>query len=303
MASHREPFYITAFKSGLLKERVRQAYSLLDSCILCGHYCKVNRNKGETGFCRTGNKLKVSSFGAHHGEEEPISGRRGSGTIFLTNCNLGCVFCQNYDISQLGEGSLYTVQKLASIMLHLQNAGCHNINLVTPTHQTPMLLDAIYAAAEKGLHIPLVWNCGGYESTEVLSILDGLVDIYMPDFKYWDDEPALMYSKAPHYGETARAAIKEMHRQTGDLVMDQKGTAYRGLLIRHLILPENLAGTISLVNWLKNEISPNTYINIMSQYHPCYNAFHYEKINRRPKNSEFLNAKKYAVEAGLRVDK
>lgn len=260
----------------------------------------VDRTSGGVGFCRTGDEPFVASWGPHFGEERPLVGRLGSGTIFFSRCNLGCIFCQNWTISHLGEGNEITDEKLADIMLKLQEAGCHNINLVTPTHQMPMILHSIAIASEKGLNIPIVYNCGGYEAIESLKILDGIIDIYMPDFKYANPEAALKYSKAKDYPETAKAAIKEMHRQVGDLLIDDKGTASRGLLVRHLILPEGIAGTKEIVRFIADEISENTYINIMDQYYPCYKAFEHHPLDRRITNNEYSEAVKAALDAGLK---
>jgi len=298
-----EPAYIRPHREGILKEKIRQAYKLMESCILCGRRCRVNRLNGELGFCKTGAELKVSSYGPHHGEEAPLVGRYGSGTIFLTHCNLGCIFCQNYDISILGRGSVYSIEKLAMVIMKVYNMGCHNINFVTPTHQLPMILEALEIAIEGGLDVPVVWNCGGYESPEALEILDGIIDIYMPDFKYWNEEPARKYSHAPNYPEVAKAALKEMHRQVGDLTMDERGIAQIGLLVRHLVMPNNIVGTAEFVRWLAAEISPNTYINVMAQYRPCYEASRHKEIDRRTTNKEYGEAVEAAREAGLRLDK
>jgi putative pyruvate formate lyase activating enzyme len=226
-------------------------------------------------------------------------GRHGSGTIFFGNCNLGCLFCQNYSISHLGEGREMTVERLAEVMLELQGTGCHNINLVTPTHQMPMILHALSIAAQQGLAIPIVYNCGGYESLEAVKLLDGVVDIYMPDFKYADPEMSFKYSKAKNYPAAAKAVIKEMHCQVGDLVMDESGVALRGLLLRHLVLPGGSAGTREVVRFIAEEISKNTYINIMDQYYPCYKAFDHPPLDRRITREEFAEAVKLAREAGL----
>jgi len=301
--SRIKPAYIEAREKGLLKEKIKQAYKLMESCVLCGRYCRVNRMKGEKGFCKTGKEARISSFGPHFGEESPLVGRYGSGTIFLTGCNLGCIFCQNYDISILREGSGVSIEKLADTMLNVRDRGCHNVNFVTPTHQLPMILKALDIAVEKGLDIPVVWNCGGYESPEALEILDGVVDIYMPDFKFFDKEPAKKYLNAPDYQEIACKALKEMHRQVGDLQTDERGIATRGLLVRHLVMPGGLAGTIKFVKWLADAISPNTYINVMAQYRPCYKASRYPEIDRRITSEEFQDAIQAARNAGLRIDK
>ncbi len=283
-----------------LWERVRSAEALFRECSLCPRNCGVERTAGETGFCKTGDKPFVSSWGTHFGEERPLVGRLGSGTIFFSRCNLGCIFCQNWTISHRGEGEEISFERLAGIMLDLQKAGCHNINLVTPTHQMPMVLHSLAIAVERGLSIPIVYNCGGYESVKALNLLDGIIDIYMPDFKYSDPDMALKYSKAKDYPQTAKAALKEMHAQVGDLVMDERGIAVRGLLVRHLVLPGGIAGTGEVVRFIAEEISRETYINIMDQYYPCYKASDYPPINRRITGKEYAEAIKMAARAGLR---
>jgi putative pyruvate formate lyase activating enzyme len=284
-------------------DKVKHAEDILKECILCPRNCRVNRTAGEAGFCRSGDMSFVSSWGPHFGEERPLVGRSGSGTIFFSLCNLGCIYCQNWTISHLGEGEEISCEKLASVMMHLQEIGCHNINLVTPTHQMPMILHSIAIAAETGLNIPIVYNCGGYESVESLEILDGIIDIYMPDFKYSDSSTALKYSKAKDYPEKAKAAIKEMHRQVGDLIIDERGIALRGLLIRHLVLPSGITGTKEVVRFITEEISKNTYINIMDQYYPCYKAFDHPPLDRRITTGEYTEAIKMALNAGLkRID-
>ena len=288
---------------GALSDKVREAEEILKECTLCPRQCKVDRTSGGRGFCKTGDKPFISSYSPHFGEEKPLVGRFGSGTIFMGNCNLGCIFCQNYSISHLGEGTEMSFAKLADIMLSLQKQGCHNINLVTPTHQMPMLLNAIMIASEKGLKLPIVYNCGGYESLNAIKMLEGVVDIYMPDFKYIDPAMAKIYSQAEDYPEAAMAAIREMHRQVGDLVTDQRGIATRGLLVRHLVLPDGIAGTAGVVKFIAKEISKNTYINIMDQYHPCYKAFDYPSLNRRLTHQEYADAIQMAEDAGLkRID-
>jgi len=293
------PSYLRIPK-GDLDERIKRAYNILKECSLCPRNCKVNRLEEEKGVCRTGSLPFVSSYNPHFGEERPLVGRYGSGTIFMTNCNLLCLFCQNYTISHLGEGKEISIEELANIMLYLQNLGCHNINFVTPTHQTPQILSALKIAIENGLRIPLIYNCGGYESVETLRLLDGIFDVYMPDFKYSDPEVALRLSKAKNYPEIAMAAIKEMHRQVGDLILDGRGIAVRGLLVRHLILPEGMAGTEEVVGFLAKEISANTYLNLMDQYYPCYKAFAHPPLNRRITEKEFSEAVRMAIRAGLK---
>lgn len=293
------PSYLKLTKAELRNKR-HVAEEILKNCTLCPRNCKVDRTANEHGFCRTGNKPFVSSWNPHFGEEAPLVGRHGSGTIFFTHCNLGCLFCQNWTISHLGEGHLMTFEALADIMLTLQNYGCHNINFVTPTHQVPQILRSLEIAIDKGLKIPIVYNCGGYESLETLRILDGVIDIYMPDFKYSCSEPAETYSKAGDYPVIAKKAIKEMHRQVGDLIIDHSGIAHRGLLVRHLVLPEGLAGTEEIVRFLAEEISPDTYINIMAQYYPCYKASELPPLDKRISDEEYSRAVTSAIRAGLK---
>jgi putative pyruvate formate lyase activating enzyme len=283
-----------------IDEKIERAYEILHSCTLCPRECSVDRTEGEVGFCRTEDKLIVSSWGPHYGEERPLVGRGGSGTIFFTNCNLGCIFCQNYSISHLSEGSEITEEKLATVMIGLQEGGCHNINLVTPTHQVPMILKTLKIAFEEGLSVPIVYNCGGYESLETLKILEGVVDIYMPDFKYAGSAMAKKYSDAEDYPERAKEALKEMHRQVGDLVMNEMGVAFKGLLVRHLVMPEDIAGTEEVVKFLADEISTETYLNVMDQYHPCYKAFEYPELTRRITKREYQDAIDHALKAGIK---
>lgn len=283
-----------------LSDRVRRAEEILKCCILCPRNCMADRSAGIMGFCRTGNKPFVSSHNPHFGEEAPLTGTRGSGTIFFTHCNLGCIFCQNWSISHLGEGGEISFRALADIMLTLQDQGCHNINLVTPTHQAPMILRSLEIASAKGLKVPIVYNCGGYESVETLQLLDGVIDIYMPDLKFFDPAVAQRLAMAGDYPDIARAAVKEMHRQVGDLVMDENGIALRGLLVRHLVLPGGLAGTKEIVTFLADEISPDTYTNIMAQYYPCFKAAGHPPLDRRITEAEYRDAVDAAREAGLR---
>jgi putative pyruvate formate lyase activating enzyme len=264
----------------------------------------MNRLAGNVGKCCTPREALVSSYGPHFGEEAPLVGGHGSGTIFFTNCNLRCLFCQNYSISQLGEGHKVSKEELAYMMLSIQAKGCHNINLVSPTHVVPQILEALEIAVASGLHLPLVYNSGGYDSVETLRILDGIVDIYMPDMKYDNEETARELSGIENYPEINKAAIKEMYRQTGDLEVNEEGVAQRGLLVRHLVLPHGLAGTKGIVNFLSKEISRHTYVNIMDQYHPCYKAFQIPGLGRRISSTEFREALSLAREAGLsRLDK
>jgi putative pyruvate formate lyase activating enzyme len=298
--SEFEAAYLELLRSGELKRRIEETHSMLEECRLCGRECRVNRLESTKGaVCRTGEKALVSSFNAHFGEEDPLVGQHGSGTIFFTNCNLKCQFCQNCEISQLGEGREVSLEEIASMMLHLQGRGCHNINFVSPTHVIPQIMAALLIAADKGLQVPLVHNTGGYDSLEALRLLDGIVDIYMPDMKYADQEAGRKYSKVKDYPQVNQAAVKEMHHQVGDLVMDERGIAQRGLLIRHLVLPNGLAGTAEIVKFLAQEISPQTYLNVMAQYRPMYKAHEYPKINRRPTLEELQEAINLAQEAGL----
>lgn len=279
-------------------DKVKEAYKLLRSCRLCPRKCAVNRIKGELGFCKAGLLPMVSSFHAHFGEEPPISGFRGSGTIFFTHCSLHCVFCQNYSISQLNEGKEVSVEELGRIMLELQGQGCHNINLVTPTHYMPQILEAIFVAKERGLKVPLVYNCGGYESLEALEVLNGIIDIYMPDMKYSDNAVARRFSFAPDYFEVSKKAVKEMHAQVGDLRVE-KGIAVRGLLIRHLVLPDGLAGSEAIFDFIARELSHDTYVNIMAQYYPCHMAYKFPELSRRITHREYIDAIKLAKNKGL----
>ena len=278
--------------------RVEQAYSHLSSCDLCAQACHVDRNT-KKGVCRTGKLACVSSYGPHHGEEAPLSGQRGSGTVFFTYCNLRCRFCQNYDISQLGKGREVQPEEVASMMIDLENMGCHNINFVSPSHVVAQILAAVAIAAEVGLRLPLVYNTGGYDSLAALQLLDGVVDIYMPDMKYSDTKIAQRLSKAKDYPAVNRAAVKEMHRQVGNLVIDERGVAQRGLLVRHLVLPDGLAGTVEVAHFLAEEISRDTYINVMTQYHPSYKANEHPPLDRRITPKEYAEAVAACRAAGL----
>ena len=283
----------------VLQERACEALELLASCQICPRRCGVNRLQDERGFCRIGRLARVASFAPHFGEEAPLVGRSGSGTIFFAGCNLSCVFCQNYDISQLDQGREASAEALARMMLSLQDSGCHNINFVTPTHVVPQILEALVLAREDGLEVPLVYNSGGYDCVETLRLLDGIFDIYMPDAKYGSDEMALKYSHAPRYTHFMKAAIREMHRQVGDLTTDEEGIALRGLLVRHLVLPACLAGTAEVVRFLSQEISRDTYLNVMAQYHPEYNACRNPELDRRITLKEYNEAVALAGAAGL----
>lgn len=281
------------------KEKISQAYSLLQKCTLCPRNCEVARTKGERGYCRSGMQVMISSFSPHFGEEEPLVGKYGSGAIFFTNCNLLCVFCQNYDISHQGYGKEITTEKLAEIMLYLQGLKTHNINFVTPTHFTPQILEAVKIAKERGLNIPLVYNCGGYEKVETLKLLDGIIDIYMPDFKFSDKGISKKLVNAENYFEVAKNALKEMQRQVGDLILDEKGIAQSGIILRHLVLPEGFAGTDKIFKFIKQEISSNIYINIMDQYRPCGRAEEFPEIYRRITSKEYQEAVNIALKYKL----
>jgi len=283
----------------ILKERASSALALLESCQICPHRCQANRLEDERGYCRTGRRAKVASYTPHFGEEPPLVGRSGSGTIFFSGCNLSCVFCQNWDISQEDQGHEVKAEELAKMMLALQDGGCHNINLVTPTHVVPQILEALVLAREEGLSVPLVYNSGGYDSAEALLLLDGIIDIYMPDAKYGQDGPAQKYSAAPGYTTVNKAALKEMHRQVGDLQMDEEGIALQGLLVRHLVLPADAAGTEEVVRFISQEISVHTYLNVMAQYHPEYQACRYPELSRAITAREYAQALHLAEKAGL----
>ncbi|MEW6365329.1 MAG: radical SAM protein [Acidobacteriota bacterium] len=295
-----EAAYVRLLAGGELRLRAAEARSRLAQCDLCANRCSVNRLETTEGtICRTGARAVVSSYNPHFGEEAPLVGFGGSGTIFFTWCNLHCQFCQNYDISQLGEGAEVDPEQLAAMMLRLQAMGCHNINFVSPSHVVAQILDALVIAAESGLRLPIVYNTGGYDSLDTLRLLDGVVDIYMPDMKYADPEVALMYSKVRDYPAVNRAAVKEMHRQVGDLVIDGRGIALRGLLVRHLVLPYGKAGTAEIVRFLAEEISPHTYLNVMDQYRPAYKASASPALNRQISSAEYAEARRLAVDAGL----
>jgi len=292
------PSYIRLLQSGELVQRADQAMEHLFACDGCAWHCKVNRRGGELGKCRTGELVWVSSYGPHLGEERLLSGRKGSGTIFFTHCNLACQYCQNYTISQADNGEEMDPLELAAIMVELQEFGCHNINLVSPSHVVPQILTALTLAAQAGLRLPLVYNSGGYDSLDMLRLLDGVVDIYMPDMKYADEEIARKYSRIPDYPQVNRAVVQEMYRQVGDLQIEG-GLAFRGLLVRHLVLPNRLAGTPETVRFLAEEISKNTYLNLMDQYHPSFQAHLFPELSRRISREEYQEAIHLARLAGL----
>jgi putative pyruvate formate lyase activating enzyme len=278
---------------------VDEALSRLTHCELCPRECGVDRTKGEKGFCRTGRYAVVSSYNPHFGEESPLVGTGGSGTIFFTHCNLLCIFCQNYEISHQGMGDEVGPQILGRMMVQLQNWGCHNVNFVTPSHVVPQILEALPVAIELGLRVPLVYNTGGYDKVETLRLLEDVFDIYMPDIKFMDPQVAKRFCKAPDYPEVVREAVKEMHRQVGDLLLDERGIAYRGLLVRHLVMPHGLAQTPQVMKYLADEISPNTYVNIMDQWRPCGEAHLHPDLSRRISRQEYEEALEAARSVGL----
>jgi putative pyruvate formate lyase activating enzyme len=296
-----EPAYLKLHRTGELKKRAEKLRAIMEKCRLCPRQCGVNRLEGKKGFCRApGATLVVSSAHPHFGEERPLVGRGGSGTIFLTHCNLRCVFCQNWEISHLGRGAERSTDALAGMMLRLQERGCHNINLVTPTHYSAAILMALDRAAEKGLRLPVVYNTSGWERLEILKVLDGIVDIYLPDFKYWEGGMSKKYSAgAENYPETTRQAILEMHRQVGVAKPAKNGIMQRGLMIRHLVMPNNTSGSEKVMEWIAEKLPKDTYVNIMAQYSPLYKAFDYPEISRRVTRAEYKKAVDRARQVGL----
>ncbi len=300
--SRNNPVYLESFRNGNLDKIIDSLYSSLEACATCPRKCKVNRLKDEKGFCKTGLRSRVYSYMPHQGEEPAISGVSGSGTIFFANCNMSCVYCQNYEFSQLGRGKEVSSEELAGFMLELQGMGCHNINLVTPTHVLAQILSALKIAVSSGLKIPRVYNTRGYELQETIKLLDGIIDIYLPDMRYSDEESSVKFSNAPGYPRYNQESVKEMHRQAGLARMDDSGIIERGLIIRHLVLPNNLAGTEKIMKFISEEISPDTYISLMSQYLPYHKAGEFKEISRRLKLREYEEAKeimeKYALGNG-----
>jgi len=296
-----EPAYLSLFRRGELQQRAEQAVAELVCCQVCPRDCRVNRLVGETAVCKIGRHARVSSYFPHFGEEDCLRGRRGSGTIFFSWCNLRCVFCQNFDISQEPAGEEVSPERLAGMMLELQRMGCHNINFVTPEHVVPQILEALPLAVARGLTLPIVYNTSAYDSLHSLKLLEGIVDIYMPDFKIWDERLSLKYLKARDYPEAARNALKEMHRQVGVLKTDKQGLAKRGVLVRHLVMPGNVAGTKEIMNFLAAELSPDTYVNLMAQYHPAgkVSLNRYSELNRRPAFGEMQTALVETRAAGI----
>lgn len=295
-----EPAYLRLERAGELERRARALYAVFESCRLCPRECGVNRLKGEKGVCQSTARVKVASAHPHFGEERELVGRGGSGTIFFSRCNLLCEYCQNWTINHEGRGSPMSDDQLGRVMADIQGMGCHNVNLVTPTHHAPNIAQALRRAIALGLRVPLVYNCGGYESLEAIRLLDGIVDIYLPDFKYMDGAIAAKYSHgAADYPEAAAAAIAEMHRQVGELVVDEEGIALRGLMIRHLVLPENAAGTDRFVRWVSEKLGGGTYVNIMGQYRPEFRARRHPQLARRTTRAEHEQAILWARKAGL----
>ncbi|HAA25562.1 MAG TPA: radical SAM protein [Ruminiclostridium sp.] len=293
------PGYIELLESGELDNRIKILKKKLKECIICPHHCKVDRTGNKRGFCRAGADAVIDGYGPHYGEESVLVGRGGSGTIFFSYCTLQCVFCQNYRISHCGDGYEVTPQELARIMLQLQDKGCHNINLVSPTHFVPQIIEAVGIAARGGLKLPLVYNTGGYDDIDTLKLLDGIIDIYMPDIKFGDNAKAKKYTKADKYFDIAKAAVKEMHRQVGVLNTDEKGIAYKGLLVRHLVMPDNAADTYKVLEFIADEVSKDTFVNIMSQYYPAHKSYSFAELSRRISRDEYIAAVKYAEELGF----
>jgi len=295
-----EPPYLGLHRSGELKKRGKALWDTMKSCRLCPRECGVNRLEGEEGFCQASSRLEIAAFHPHFGEEKPLVGRGGSGTIFFSNCGLRCVFCINWEISQGGYGEPRRIEEMAKMMLALQRRGCHNINIVTPTHYSPHILLALDLAAAGGLRLPLVYNTCGWESADILRFLDGVVDIYLPDFKYSQSEKAAKYSsEAETYPEMTQESLLEMHRQVGVAKPAADGLMYRGLMIRHLVMPNNVGGTRKVIEWIADNLPKDTYLNIMSQYRPMYKANDYPAISRRITREEYADAVRWAREAGL----
>lgn len=282
-----------------IKKKAEFLFKKLENCNMCGWRCGINRYF-EKSHCRSGIEIKISSYGPHYGEERIISGKNGSGTIFFTNCSLKCVYCQNYDISQLGNGYNISVEELAEIMIKLQKLGCHNINLVTPTHFIPQILKGISIAIEKGLNIPFVYNCGGYENVEILKVLEGIIDIYMPDAKYGSNEMGKKYSGIPDYWDKCKEALIEMKKQVGDIILDENKFAIKGLLIRHLVLPGDISSTENVLKFIKEYLGENTWISLLSQYHPEFKAYQFPPLNRRINSEEYMKAVEITKKLGLK---
>lgn len=296
-----EPAYVKLYKTGELKRRAEELWATMERCVLCPRECGVNRLRGATGFCRApGTTLVISAFQPHFGEERPLVGYGGSGTIFLTHCGLRCVFCQNWSISHLGRGSEASINEFASMMLWLQRIGCHNINLVTPTHYSPHILKALDVAAGRGLRLPIVYNTSGWERLEMLAFLDGIVDIYLPDFKYWDSDMSAKYSAgAESYPDVTKKAILEMNRQVGVAKPTKEGIIQRGVIIRHLVMPNDVGGSEKVMEWIAENLPKDTYVNIMAQYTPAYKAYDYPELSRRITAEEYYRVVRKAQDLGL----
>jgi putative pyruvate formate lyase activating enzyme len=296
------PAYVRAFHEGVLQQRASEAIGALRSCRVCPRDCEIDRLNNRIGVCKSGRLARVASAFPHFGEEDCLRGWNGSGTIFFGWCNLRCVFCQNFETSQFGEGAEVTAAELAGIMLDLQEIGCHNINFVTPEHVVPQILEALGIAVERGLRLPLVYNTSAYDSLESIQWMDGLIDIYMPDFKLWDPEHCRKYLVASNYAEAARAVIAPMHAQVGELKVDENGLALRGVLLRHLVMPGLLGDTGEIMRWIASTLSRDTYVNVMDQYYPAHKAEtepRFSEINRRTSDGEFCRALESARAAGL----
>ncbi len=292
--------YLETFRNGGLKLAAKKTSKLQESCVICPRKCKINRLKNQTGYCKTGVNARVYSFMAHHGEEPPISGEFGSGTIFFAGCNMSCVYCQNYEFSQKDSPSKEVNSlELANIMLELQNSACHNINLVTPTHVMPQILQALLIAIPAGLTIPLVYNTSGYELPKMIKILEGIVDIYLPDMRYADNTSAIKYSSAPNYPEYNQQSVKEMSRQKRIARISKTGIMEEGIIIRHLVLPDNASGTEGIMEFISRELSAETYISLMSQYKPCYKSDKFPELNRRINLQEYEHAQEIMKKYGL----
>ena len=301
------PAYVETHASGLLADKVAQALEELRDCRLCPRDCRIDRLADERAVCKSGRRARVSSAFPHFGEEDCLRGWKGSGTIFFSHCNLRCVFCQNFDVSWQGEGDEMDAGEVADLMLRLQAHGCHNVNFVTPEHVVPQVLEAVLLAVEGGLRVPIVYNTSAYDSLRSLELLEGVVDVYMPDFKFWEPETARRLCLAEDYPEHARAALREMHRQVGDLVFDERGLALRGLLVRHLVMPGGLGGSAEIFRFLAEEVSPRTFVNVMDQYYPAGQVTkrpdRYAEIGRRTSSTEYLEALQLAQRSGLRLDR
>jgi putative pyruvate formate lyase activating enzyme len=293
------PSYLEAFNNGTLAKKAEAAFRMLENCSICPRKCKANRTKGGKGFCRSGLKARVCSFMPHHGEEPPISGRCGSGTIFFSRCNMSCQYCQNFEFSQSDEGREVTCEELAAFMLELQKSGCHNINLVTPTHVMPQILQALLIATEAGLRIPLIYNTSGYELAEIIKLLDGIVDVYLTDMRYGNPEMGRKYSLSPDYPKYNQESVKEMHRQVGIADLDEEGIIRRGLIIRHLVLPNKISGTENIMKFIVKQLSIETYISLMSQYRPYYNANRFPELSRKISLEEYEEAEEIMHKYGL----